>query len=198
MSTSSDSRAPTLIRGAAWRGNASRAAMLGLVVFLVTGTIGWRLSQSHEEKLHADEQTKVRNRLNGLSTSLASVLHRRQGLVGGISAFAELHAAEPAIREKFALYAAGLKAGDPVIRFLQLFPPDGPVLIHPFSTRDAGPDRTLQDLLQDDRPQVRVDVQRTIDSRATTISDPYELRQARAWSCAKPSFGPARCGAWRW
>ncbi len=177
MSTAPSSRAPASGGRAWWRWNASRRAVtLGLLVFVATGALGWRVSQSQEEKHHADERLKVQNRLNGLSTSLASAINRRQGLVDAFRAFAELHGADPEIPAEFALYAAGLQASDPVIRLLQLFPPSGPALVYPISNNDAVRGLTLQDLLGDERPHVRAAVRRTIGSRATTISDPYELR----------------------
>lgn len=75
------------------------------------------------------------------------------------------------------------------IRALQVFPNEGPMLLYPFSGNESVSERTLSDLLNDERPQVRLDVQRAIETREIALSGPYELRQGGLGMIArKPIF----------
>ena len=81
------------------------------------------------------------------------------------------------LRSKFTPFASGLYAGKQDIRAIQVFPEEGAVLVYPIEGNEATIGRTLDDLINDERPDVRADVQRTIQTRQIAISGPYELRQ---------------------
>ncbi|MDO8753561.1 MAG: PAS domain S-box protein, partial [Anaerolineales bacterium] len=81
------------------------------------------------------------------------------------------------LRSEFTPFASGLYAGKPDIRAVQVFPKEGAVLVYPIEGNEATIERTLDDLIHDDRPDVRADIQRTIQTRQIVISGPYELRQ---------------------
>lgn len=119
----------------------------------------------------------MENRLRGIGTTLASEINQRQASVTGLAALARLHGNAGSMHREFPIYASGLQTTDPVIRAIQVYPMDGAVLAFPpeDSAQIAG--RTLNDLIHDERHGVRADVQRTIASRAITVSTPYELRQ---------------------
>lgn len=160
-----------------WFSHSARYRALSLLVFTVMMIIGWWLSLHFRDQWLEQEKTRVQSQLNGVGTALTSVINRKQALLTGLAAFAELHAADAMFRQNFEIYAAGLQAHDPLIRAIQIFPPSGPVMLFPTNHNEAVQRRTLQELIQDDRPMVRRDVERAIQTRQPALSNPYELRQ---------------------
>ncbi len=162
---------------ARWRHKPWGILGLSLAVLVTALAAGWWQSAAFANRLLEQERARIQNRLNGIGTALAAEINQRHALVTGLGAFVASHAGTESFRDEFELYAAGLHANDPVIRAIQVFPPTGPVWAYPAGDNAAVLDRTLNDLLQDDRPAVRADVQRTVRSRRIALSNPYELRQ---------------------
>lgn len=152
-------------------------AGLFTLVFAATMLVGWQYSLSYQNQLLTQQRAKIQGRLNEIGASLTSAIHRRQSILTALAAFVELHAKDDSIHQKFEIYAAGLLADDTVVRAIQIMPINGSNLVYPASNNAAVLNRRLTDLLEDDRPSVRADVQQTIQSRRITVSDPYELRQ---------------------
>jgi PAS domain S-box-containing protein len=154
-------------------------------VFCLAGILWWRLSLFYEGRLLDSERMDVHNQLHDVGASLTAVINRRQALLTGLAAFVESNMTDETMKQKFRLYAAGLKANDPVIRAVQVFPPEGPVMVYPESGNEVVLSRTLKDLLNDERPDVRTDVRRAVRTRSITLSNPYELRQGGKGAVAR-------------
>ncbi len=162
---------------AALRRTAAVPAVLGATVAVVAAASAWFAAEWRRDALIAREHSEVAARLQQVANTLTAVINRRQAMLGGLTAFATIPRDAATLRHEFGLYAAGLHGGDPLIRAIQIFPQQGPLLIHPLAGNEAIAGRTLADLLNDERPTVREDVRRTIERRRSTLSNPYELRQ---------------------
>ena len=151
--------------------------IIPIVVFLLVGSIWWRLSVSYQNYLFDISRSRVQNKVDGIATSLTSAINHRLALLTGLESFIELYSDDVNFKDQFAVYSSGLYADDPIIRAIQFFPVDGYELIYPISKNETLIGRKLADLINDSRPEVRADVQRAIDSRKITLSEPYELLQ---------------------
>jgi PAS domain S-box-containing protein len=154
-----------------------RALLFSLLVFSLTGIFWWRLSLTSQEHFLDARRDEIQGRLNGMGSSLTMAVNRRQALLTGLAAFVKLQRTEELVNQNFEIYASGLQGNDPVIRAVQVFPKDGYELVYPMVNNEILTERTLDDLLNDKRPNLRADVQRAIQSRKITLSQPYELLQ---------------------
>jgi PAS domain S-box-containing protein len=160
-----------------WFRNPNISLFFAFLVFILAGFFWWRVSVSYQKYLMDQSRTRVQIRVDGIASSLASAINRRQALLTGLSAFIKLYAKDKNLNDQFNLYASGLYANDPVIRAIEFFPVDGYELIYPTAQNETLKGRTIEDLINDTRPDVRADVQRAIQSRVITLSNPYELLQ---------------------
>ena len=146
-------------------------------VFVLAGLLWWPLAVSHERNLTNSEKAVLLNRLNDIGGMLSSVVNRRLVHLNGLAALVHSQNFRSEIEDEFFLFAAGIADNDPSIRALQIYRPRGTLLVYPLKGNEVIAGRTLVDLLTDDRANVREDVNRAMESRKTTLSDPYELRQ---------------------
>jgi signal transduction histidine kinase len=79
--------------------------------------------------------------------------------------------------DDFQIFASGIRSGNEEIRVVQIFQKDHPVYIYPLDTNEVTEGRSLDDLINDERANVHQDVQRTLETKEITLSQPYELRQ---------------------
>ncbi|HSB71652.1 MAG TPA: ATP-binding protein [Candidatus Methylomirabilis sp.] len=155
------------------RGGAVAAGLLGLAVLL---PIWWWAGRWYDARLRADEQGQVAADLSPLGNSLATAVNRRLARLDGLKAFveAELASSKEVPEAQFRIFATGLLAGATGIRNLAVAP--GGVVRHVYP--QASNENVLgHDLLRDERPSVRADIQRAIQAGRITLSGPYELRQ---------------------
>lgn len=151
--------------------------IISIVVFILVGIFWWRLSISYQDYLIGISRSRVQSSIEGIAASLTSTVNHRLGLLTGLESFIVLHSSDGNFEEQFELYSSGLYANDSIIRAIQYFPVNGYELIYPINKNEFLIGRTLADLVNDSRPEVRADVQRAIESRKITLSDPYELLQ---------------------
>jgi signal transduction histidine kinase len=124
-----------------------------------------------------------------IGKALTVAVDRRLSLLEGLAAFAAVHLDQPMLTDYFNTYAQALFSLTTGIRALQYFPPKGTELIYPKEGNKPVLGRSLDDMLHDDRPDVRSDVARAIKTRLTALSGPYELRQGGLGLVArKPLF----------
>ncbi len=160
-----------------WFRNPNISLIFAFLVFILIGLFWWRVSVSYQKYLLDQSRSRVQVRVEGIATSLASAINRRQALLTGLAAFVKLKAKDEKLNNDFEIYASGLHANDPVIRAIEYFPVDGYELVYPSVENETLKGRTIDDLINDTRPDVRADVQRAIQSRGITLSNPYELLQ---------------------
>ena len=151
--------------------------VISLVVFILVGLFWWRASIYYQKYLVDINRARVQNRLDGIATSLTSAINHRQALLTGLAAFIKSSKNEVNFDNQLAVYASGLYADDPVVRAIEFFPVNGTELIYPENKNETLKGRKLDDLINDSRPDVRADVQRAIQIRKITLSNPYELLQ---------------------
>ncbi len=140
--------------------------------------IWWHFSNVYKNYLIDQKRTVLQTQLNGTVDYLTSRINSRQALLNGLAVIVLTHPLEELRNNHFEAYAAGLHSNDPSIRVIEFFPADGStILVYPIKGNEAILKRNINSLINDDRPAVREDVQRTINSHQITLSNPYELRQ---------------------
>lgn len=135
-------------------------------------TMGW-----YQDQLLKTQKERVQQELMPYGYSLASVVNSRFALLEGLAAFVYAHPTESDLQSNFEMFARGLATGKNNIRALQIFPSDVPEHVYPALRNQAIIGGSLKKLINDDRPNVRADVKRTIETRKMARSIPYRLRQ---------------------
>ncbi len=146
------------------------ALVLGLVVW-------WMVTSWYGRQLLEDQQRRAQAGLIPYGNALTTAMNERLALLTGLEAFVRANLADNDLRGRFDTFATGLYVGKEGVRAVQVFPPQGPVLVQPVAGNEPVAGRTLQHLLDDERPDVRADVQQAVTSRRIALSGPYELRQ---------------------
>ena len=158
-----------------WRSWKQIVLTLGVFTLVL---VGWqRLSVNYENELLSDARSSLQMRVNVIGNSLTSTINQRQALLQGLAAFVKTHPIDELRESYFEVYATGLRDSDPLIRSIQYLPDQGPLMVYPVEGNEAIVGRSLAMLRNDERANVRADVERAIQSRKITLSDPYELRQ---------------------
>ncbi len=157
-----------------------------LAIFLL---IWWQAGLLYHDRLLEDHRVQISNELRPYSNNLTLALNQRIALLEGLAAFVETCATAGELDAGFEQFATGLHATTEGIRVFQFFPREGPVYVYPQEGNEATLGRTLQDLINDERPGVATDVNRAIQTRDIALSGPYELRQGGLGLVArKPVF----------
>ena len=139
--------------------------------------IWWHVGAWYHTRLVLDTRNAVETKLTPYGAALAASLNEHVGLLEGVSALVKSHPELTKLEEHFELFAAGLVSGKTGIRAVQVFLHNTPVLMYPTERNAASVGRTLEDLIKDERPNVRADVARAVKTGRITLSGPYELRQ---------------------
>lgn len=156
----------------------SRAALGGAIAtFLLLLSLGWPIQSWYQNQLIADQRVRAEYTLLPFGKALSEIIHQRLVQLEGLAAFSHAHPREERLSEHFLRFAASLHTNKPGVRAIQAFLGNGPVVVSPKEGNEAVIGRTLNDLINDERPGVRADVQRAIETRRITISGPYELRR---------------------
>ena len=149
------------------------SCVLIVAMILWLGIISW-----YEQRLIKDTRQQITSSLIPYGNSLTTALNERLALLSGLEAFVQTTMADnEGLRTDFTTFASGLQSGTKGIRAIQLFPPQGPVLVYPVRSNEATQSRTLQNLINDERPEVRTDVKKAMATRRISLSGPYQLRQ---------------------
>lgn len=135
------------------------------------------ISGIYKKNILLDRKLEVQTSLQNYGRSISHGLNKNMAILTILQETMITHMDEEDKKEDFLLTAQALYKGKEGIRALQVFPDEGPMFLYPESTNELVKMRHLEDLINDDRPQVREDVQRAIESRKIAISGPYELRQ---------------------
>jgi PAS domain S-box-containing protein len=158
-------------------GGAAIAALLVLVVLL---PIWWQGSRWYESQLIAEQRSEVAGDLSKTGNTLSAGIIRRLARLDGLFAFVEAELQSSQVPEaggawpEFETFASALYATSSGIRNLAVAPAG--VVRHVYPR--AGNETVLgYEPLKDTRPEVRVDVQRAIQTGETTLSGPVDLLQ---------------------
>ena len=145
-----------------------------LLVFSLLILFWWSSSVWYEDRLLAEQRAEVTFDLNQYSTSLVTSVDSRFALLEGLHAFTSLNPSNESLERDFNVYASGLYSSADGIRNFAVAPGGVQQYVYPVEGNEVV---FGHDLINDERPEVREDVQRTIDTSQSVLSGPYELRQ---------------------
>lgn len=157
-------------------GPTQNAVRNAVIVFVVLGICLWFGGQWFAGWEMAGHRTQTLSNAMLYGTGLSEAINRRLALLRGLHAGVKtsLETGREQTARDFELFASGLYAGTHGIRNLAVAPNGVMQYVYPLQGNENVPGH---DLIHDERPDVRADVQRTIDSGRTVLSGPYELRQ---------------------
>ncbi|WP_432734694.1 ATP-binding protein [Maridesulfovibrio sp. FT414] len=154
------------------------AIVIALVIATLAATLLYNMHTEYEKLLIRQERASTRMELETVSVGLNNALNSRFSLLLGLKAFAEAAIkqgnAELEFSRSFEAFAAGLYGSAAGIRNFIIAPGGVNKYVFPL---DRNRKALGHNLLTDTRPQVRKDVQRTIENGRMALSGPYELRQ---------------------
>ncbi len=149
--------------------------VLAVLVFVAFLGIWYLLSLIYLENLKQSEKSLVQNEINLRTNSVEKNLFRRATRLDGLWSFAnqQLDVHNDIDEHEFEFFAKGIFSGITDIRNVTIAP-NG--VMHYVYPREGNENVIDLDLKIDPRPNVRADVQRTIETGELVLSDPYELR----------------------
>jgi putative nucleotidyltransferase with HDIG domain len=148
------------------------AALLALVILLPAW---WWTGLWFQERLIAEKRSQVAEILAVQGHSLSAELSDRLAVLKALKSFTEdrLGAELALTAAEFAAFGAGLVNGLSGIRSISIAPGGFTKFVYPAAVNEP---LTGQDLLHDNRPQIKSDVQRAVRTRRVVVSGPYSLR----------------------
>ncbi len=155
-----------------------RKTILGSVIVLLFSLVLLHLlGGTYRQRLLAERRAQVAAELAPYGTALGILLEQRLSLLDAINAFIRSHPNPESedMRAGFLTFARNLFPQKKGLRALQFYPRSGAVFLYPTEGNEVVRDRTLQHIMTDPRPNVYEDVRRTVDTRRTSLSDPYEM-----------------------
>ena len=146
-------------------------ALISVLLFL---PVGFLIDSRYEAHLFHEQNSQAEDELTRKATVLGNAIQKRFALLEGLYAFVLANPNPEQLKAKFSTFASALKTGTAGIRNFGLAP--GGVNAYVFPLK--GNEKAIgHNLLDDNRHNVKGDVQRAIKSRKMTLSGPYELRQ---------------------
>jgi PAS domain S-box-containing protein len=164
--------------GALSRIGQGHIALLGAVLTLVLLMFMlWEISILYQENLIHSKQAEVDAQLYSSGNSLEYQVNKYFAHLDGLSAFASANPAKEELDDTFEVFSSGLYSGSPAFRSIELYSNSSEVYVYPVEGNEAVVGRTLDDLINDERSQVRADVQRAIQTQQVVITGPYEMQR---------------------
>ncbi|MBP1907945.1 PAS domain S-box protein [Methanolobus bombayensis] len=153
-------------------------ALLGAAFTLVLLIlILWQASTIYEENLIFSKQAEIDTQLLSSGNSLENQIYQYFSLLEGLDAFARANPTEEAMNKHFPLFAFGLYSGSPAIRSIEIYTNFSETYVYPVTGNEVAVERTMADLINDERPLVRDDVQGAIHTRQMVVTGPYEMQR---------------------
>jgi len=154
--------------------------VLAIAIFLFRQASNW-----YQARLLAELRAQIIEDVSLRGNALSAAINRRFALIDGLYAFVMGEANNEELASKFDNFSAGLNANTPGIHNISLAP-DGIVqFIHPLQGNE---DMIGSDLLQDQRPEVREDIQRAKETGEIILSGPIELGDGMVLIARKAVF----------
>lgn len=150
-------------------------AIFGALLFLsILLIFWWQASNWYADRLLREQYAEAREDVSLRGNILSAAINRRFALVEGLHAFVHTEGASSDLQYKFDTFAAGLYSSTPGIRNIALAPAGVIQLVYPIEGNESV---VGYDPGQDERSEVRSDVQRALESREIILSGPIELIQ---------------------
>jgi PAS domain S-box-containing protein len=163
-------RLPAYFAGPHWKAIASALLALGLLL-----PVWWQASQWYEAWLLADQRAKAAVDLAQYRNGLTATLNQHFGLLEELAAFVQTRQdqlTDGAFTDEFEAFAAGLYAKTSGIDYFVVAPGGIERYLYPPADNEAMLGR---DLLHDERPSLRIDIERAMESGQITLSHHGEL-----------------------
>lgn len=152
-----------------------RALFISIIVFFfLLMPLLWYSSLWYEDILINDQKAKNAIQLTMHGNALTTTINERFAMLEGLFAFVMLNPSEEVLKKDFDLFASGLYTGTKGIRNYGIAPGGVMQFIYPL---EGNKEAIGHDLVNEIRPEVRADVQRTIKTQKIALSGPYELKQ---------------------
>jgi PAS domain S-box-containing protein len=165
------------LRSRLWRaarkpdGKALLAVLLSLAVLL---PVWWLAGQWYGERLSAQERADAALETSLRANALSSTINRRLARLQGLYAFVQVELSEEDLSVQFERFARGLYAGTQGIRNLAVAPGSVVRYVYPL----AGNESVVgYDPANDPRTEVRLGVQRAMESQEVALTGPLALVQ---------------------
>lgn len=147
------------------------------ITSVLAGVLCLLISSWYEKRLIESSRQQVQSIITPYGNTLSTIMNEHMNLLDALSAFVIADSQDENFKKHFLTFAGSLYAAKDNIRCIQFFPADGPVFLFPKTKNEATIGRTLNDLINDERFEVRKDVKRAVTSKKITLSGPYDLRQ---------------------
>ncbi len=157
-----------------WSRQARSPLLAAAAVFVLLLFIWLYAGRWYEERLLLEQRAEVVGELSARGSVLTSVLSRQLARLQGLHAYVQTEGLSAAFDQKYEVFAADLFAGSRGIRNLAVAPGGEIQYVYPLEGNESVLGYRP---LEDPRPDVVADVQRTIDNQQITISGPIELIQ---------------------
>lgn len=149
----------------------------GVITIVFISVLWIYFMNTYKESLIKKEKSHIFNIATQKQGQLTLAINYRLSLLDGLESFVLSEPSVPFLEKHFPIYAAALHSKYSGVRALQIFPKGHQVIVHPHKGNGATLKRTFQDLVDDERPNVRRDIRRTLRVKHSVLSGPYELRQ---------------------
>ncbi len=152
-------------------GRALLATLLALAVLL---PVWWLAGRWYGERLLQQERADAALETSLRASALSSTINRRLARLQGLYAFVQVELSEEDFSIQFERFASGLYAGARGIRNLAVAPGNIVRYVYPLTGNEG---LVGYDPANDPRTEVRLGVQRAIESREVALTGPVELIQ---------------------
>ena len=154
------------------RGPNGKAALAAAAILLVLLFMWWYATRWYEARLLSEERVEAIAETSLRANALSLAINRRLARLQGLSAFVQVESSTEELDARFETFAKELYAGAQGIRYLAVAPAGVVRYVYP----QPGNEMLLgYDMLQDPRPSVQSDTQRSIESRHAVATGPVEL-----------------------
>ncbi|MBP2030818.1 signal transduction histidine kinase [Methanohalophilus levihalophilus] len=154
--------------------NPHRSALLGaLFALILLILVWWQAGLWYEEQLLAEQRIEEAIDLSLHGNALSSSLTHRFAILEGLASFVHFDPSEESLDNNFDDFTEGLYSSTEGILYFSVAPAGIQKYVYPISGNE---DVLGYDLINDEHPDVRTDVQRAIQTRQIALSGPYELQ----------------------
>jgi PAS domain S-box-containing protein len=152
----------------------SKALLAALLALAVLLPVWWLAGRWYGERLLEQERADAALETSLRANALTSTINRRLARLQGLYAFVQVELSEEDFAVQFERFARGLYAGTRGIRNLAVAPGSTVRYVYPLPGNETV---VGYDPANDPRPEVRLGVQRAIESGEVALTGPLELVQ---------------------
>jgi len=146
------------------------------IAFIALGSLWWYVGGLLEKRLLYEDREDVAGRMESIGTSLTLSISQRLSLVTGLHSYVltEVNDYGQLNADKLAIFATSIYTQMPGIRNIALAPAGVMQFVYPYEENKSV---LGYEPSKDERPNVREEIQRAIETGKIILSNPYELIQ---------------------